>query len=293
MTTGAPDGSPGHEAADDRGRPAVRYTLNDNQVAGDRLELLARIFGPASVALLRRGAPAGGPPGLAVDLGCGPGHTTRMIARTLAPGETVGLDASAAFVERAASETERDVQAHGPLPSGVRFVHHDVTQLPWPVPPADLVFARYLLAHLPRPALVVRDWGTGLASGGRLLLDEVERIDIDVPAFATYLEVSGAMIRAQGAELYVGQALRDLEPVEGLDLVESATATISPTTDEVARLFAMNLATWRHDPWIVDHVDPDVIATLATDLDALHGVERRGEIVWTHRQLVLERTAGR
>lgn len=289
MTTGDPDGSPGGEAADDRSRPAVRYTLGDNQVAGDRLGLLARVFGPASVALLRRGAPAGGPPGLAVDLGCGPGHTTRMVARTLGPTETIGLDASAAFVDRAAEETDRDVQANGPLPSQVRFVHHDVTRLPWPVPPADLVFARYLLAHLPEPASVVASWGTGLAPGGRLLLDEVERIDVEVPAFATYLEVSGEMIRAQGAELYVGQALRDLGTIDGLDLVESTTATISPTVDEVARLFAMNLATWRHDPWILEHVDPRVVGTLADDLDARLGDERRGEIVWTHRQLVLER----
>ena len=116
-----------------------------------------------------------------------------------------------------------------------------------------------------------------------------ERIDVEVPAFATYLEVSGEMIRAQGAELYVGQALRDLGTIDGLDLVESTTATISPTVDEVARLFAMNLATWRHDPWIVEHVDPQVVATLADDLDARSGDERRGEIVWTDRQLVLER----
>jgi len=97
------------------------------------------------------------------------------------------------------------------------------------------------------------------------------------------------MIRAQGAELYVGQALRDLGSVDGLELVDSSTATISPTVDEVARLFAMNLATWRHDPWVVEHVDADVVTALAADLDALHGIERRGEIVWTHRQLVLER----
>ena len=280
--------------ADDR---ETRYTLGDNQLAGDRLALLARVFGPASEALLRRGAPSGapsggppgGPPGLAVDLGCGPGHTTRLVARTLAPTETVGLDASAAFVARAAEESTADEAAHGPLPGTVRFVHHDVTQLPWPVPPADVAFARYLLAHLPSPSSVVAAWGTGLAPGGRLLLDEVERIVVEVPAFATYLEVSGEMIRAQGAELSVGQALRDLGPVDGLELVDSSTATISPTVDEVARLFAMNLATWRHDPWIVEHVDPQVVATLADDLDARSGDERRGEIVWTHRQLVLER----
>lgn len=271
----------------------TRYTLGDNQLAGDRLAILARVFGPASEALLRRGAPAAGAPGLAVDLGCGPGHTTRMIARTLAPTETVGLDASATFVARAAEESVADEAAHGPLPGIVRFVHHDVTQLPWPVPRADLVFARYLLAHLPAPASVVASWGTGLAAGGRLLLDEVERIDVEVPAFATYLEVSGEMIRAQGAELYVGQALRDLGPVDGLELVESSTATIAPTVDEVARLFAMNLATWRHDPWVVEHVDHEIIATLAADLDAPHADERRGEIVWTHRQLVLERPGSR
>jgi SAM-dependent methyltransferase len=267
------------------------YALGDNPLAGDRLALLADVFGPTSEALIRAHAPTR--PEMAVDLGCGPGHTTRMLARALQPARTVGLDASSAFVERAAGpETEADVARHGPLPGSVTYRVHNCTRVPWPVPPAPVAFARYLLAHLPDPAGVVDIWCSALAPGGRLLLDEVEHIDTDVRAFATYLEVSGAMIRHHGAELYVGRVLRDLSPPDGCEIVVSRTATIGPTTTAVARLFAMNLVTWRHDPYVVAEVAGDRIDQLTADLDELVEVvdhPARGRITWTHRQLVLRR----
>lgn len=264
------------------------YALGDNPLAGDRLALLAEVFGPTSEALLRAHAPAR--PALAVDLGCGPGHTTRMLARAVRPTRTVGLDASSAFVERAAGpETDADVARNGPLPGSVTYRVHDCTRVPWPVPPAQVAFARYLLAHLPGPAGVVGGWCSALAPGGRLLLDEVEHIDTDVEAFATYLEVSGAMIRHHGAELYVGTVLRDLAPPDGCELVVSQTATVAPSTADVARLFAMNLVTWRHDPFVVAEVPPERIDRLAVDLGELEGDPTRGRITWTHRQLVLRR----
>ena len=93
-----------------------------------------------------------------------------------------------------------------------------------PVPPADVLFARYLLAHLPRPLEVVEAWGTQLARHGRLVLDEVERIDTSVSTFARYLEVAGAMIASYGADLYVGGVLRDADAPAGLQLLSSGTA---------------------------------------------------------------------
>lgn len=274
------------EAGADRSGPRPHYSLGDNRLAGDRLALLAEVFDPTSEAMLRAHAPVR--PRLAVDLGCGPGHTTRLVARTTRARETVGLDASAAFISRAVDETS-EVAAGGPPPGTIRFVHHDATTLPWPVPAADLVFARYLLTHLPDPVGTLGRWGSQLRRGGRLLVDEVERIDTDVEAFRTYLEVSGAMIAHYGAHLYVGRDLRDAGRVDGLATVASETATITPATDTVARLFAMNLVTWRHDPYVQRHVDPAVVDTLADALDALADAATTRRITWTHRQLVLER----
>lgn len=194
----------------------------------------------------------------------------------------VGLDASPAFVERAARRA--DAGAPG---ANVRFAVHDATRVPFPTPPADLILARYLLSHLPDPIDVVGRWVTQLAPGGRLLVDEVEAIDTDVAVFATYLDVSGRMIAAQGADLYVGGTLAAAASV-GAPVLHDAAVPVAPPTATVARLFGMNLATWPHDPWVVAHVPMAVLDELAAGLDHLATVDRRDEIVWRQRQVVYE-----
>ena len=57
--------------------PRDTYTFGDDEVAARRLELLAHVYEPPTRALLARWAPP--VVGLAVDLGCGPGHTTRLL----------------------------------------------------------------------------------------------------------------------------------------------------------------------------------------------------------------------
>lgn len=250
------------------------YTLGDSEVAGDRLALLSQVFDPTSRALLQAVGATGVE--LAVDLGCGPGHTTRLLAEVTRARQTIGLDRSPAFIRRAQAADE----------IGLAFVQHDVTAVPFPIPPADVLFARYLLAHLPSPLDVVQAWGTQLAPDGRLVLDEVEHIDTSVATFARYLEIAGTMIESYGADLYVGGCLREADAPAGLELVSSGTAVIAPSTSVVARIFAMNLATWRTDPWVTEHIDGAEIAHIDGGLHELAARDAHGEIVWTHRQVV-------
>ncbi len=133
----------------------ARYAYGDSVSAGDRLDLVARVFEPTSRRFLERAAPRG--PRLALDLGCGPGNTTRLIADALRPERTVGLDRSGPFLDRARQGS----------PPGVEFMEHDVFVTPFPIGPADVIFARLLLAHLPdRPDVVAR-WTAQLTLGRR------------------------------------------------------------------------------------------------------------------------------
>ena len=75
------------------------YTFGDNSRASARLRRLAEMYEPESRALLQRSGMSA--PRLAVDLGCGPGWSTRLLQNVLKPGRTVGLDASAAYIEEA------------------------------------------------------------------------------------------------------------------------------------------------------------------------------------------------
>jgi hypothetical protein len=57
------------------------YTFGDTSLAARRLALLADVFEPPSRAFLAEFTRvAGDQLDLAVDLGCGPGHSTRLVA---------------------------------------------------------------------------------------------------------------------------------------------------------------------------------------------------------------------
>jgi SAM-dependent methyltransferase len=259
--------------------PGPTYTFGDNPRAGDRLDLLARVFEPSSAALLERAATP--TPSLAVDLGCGPGHTTRLVAEITRAARTIGLDQSAAFIERArAGATD-----------GTSFAVHDVSTVPFPCKSPDLIFARYVLAHLPDPRATIVDWSNELAPAGRLVLDEIEDIATDEATFARYLEIVAQMMASRGGDLFTGRRLADPRPFDEEGSVHSQRATIAPPSSVVAQMFRMNLETWRADPWVTGNVGPADLEHLDRALSRLSTAQRVGEIVWTHRQLVYVRAA--
>jgi trans-aconitate 2-methyltransferase len=163
----------------DAAETPATYTYGDSAVAGDRLAVLASIFAPTTASFLRRDAQQG--PDLALDLGCGPGYTTALVHEVVSPVETIGLEQSEAFVLRARVE-----HATSERP-GLSFLPHDVTTTPFPTGPADLVFARYLLAHVLHPVATRDLWLTQVHPGGRLLVEEIDRIDTSIPTFERYL----------------------------------------------------------------------------------------------------------
>jgi trans-aconitate 2-methyltransferase len=249
------------------------YAFGDDRVAAERLALLHGVFGPASATLVRTWGP--GAVAVALDLGCGPGHTTRMLARACPGARVIGVDESASFVGDAA----RDVEV----------VRHDVTALPFPTPAPDLVYARFLLAHLAAPEACVAGWTGLLRDGGRVLLDEVESIDVRLPALASYLSTIAAVMHDEGHELFVGPALDAMAPRAGSERVFSEVVEVRPTTGEAARMFLPNLGVWRTRPAAKARADEETFDALADGLRGLADSDARGEIVWHMRQVVIER----
>jgi trans-aconitate 2-methyltransferase len=69
------------------------YAFGDSAPAARRLGLLADVFEPPSRAFLAEFTRvAGDQVDLAVDLGCGPGHSTRLVASVVGARRTLGLD---------------------------------------------------------------------------------------------------------------------------------------------------------------------------------------------------------
>lgn len=251
-----------------------RYTFGDDDVAVRRMGLVAGVFEPTSRALLGRAAAAlGGRPRRAVDLGCGPGHTTRLIAEVVRPRRLVGLDASDRYLAAARAATE------DPL---VGYARHDATAVPFPGGPADLIHARLLLAHLPDPPGLVAAWRGQLRPGGVLVVDEVERIGAPPGVLRTYEDLVTALVAAEGGPMAAGPLLAPL----------GGTCVPMPVDGAVAaRIFALNLAAWGDDAVARGLATPGEVAGIAAGLDTVAAGPAGGPTVdWVLRQLVLPAT---
>lgn len=262
----------------DRDQKDTAYAFGDGELAARRLDLVAEVFAPTSRAFL---AEVDFRPRLALDLGSGPGHTTYLIADTLEPMKTVGIETSIAFLS-AAQATTRD--------SSVSFVEHDATRIPLPLRDPDLIYARFLLSHLPRPEASVVDWVTQLRPGGLLLIEEVKWIRTEHPVLGAYLEIVEAMMANRGHELYVGARLNAISEEDGWRRRSSRVARSRPSAAQAARMFSMNLANWRGDPFVRETYSSETIDRLEDGLSELSASQSEEEIVWGLRQMVIERT---
>jgi SAM-dependent methyltransferase len=260
------------------GMNGVDYTFGDSELAARRLALVAATFAKTTrqFLLTRTGAA----PGFAVDLGCGPGYTTELIRATVGPARVLAVDVSPAFVAAAAKQLADD---------HTRFLCADVLDLPLDVTDADLIFTRMLLTHLRYPLAAIDLWRGRLSERGVLLLEEVESIATEEPALAGYLELQREMLAANGNLLEIGPQL-DKELAGNPALRSSEVAEFSPPPAIAARMFAMNLETWRGRPEVTDAHDTDELDALAADLGRIaEGAGEAVPITWRMRQIVLTR----
>jgi trans-aconitate 2-methyltransferase len=256
---------------------SAEYTFGDSERAARRLELVARVFEAGSAAFLR--AHGRRDRELALDLGCGPGHTTELLLRTLAPVRTLGIEASAEFGALAAQ------RLHGR--AGV--VIADVRTLPEQLSGADLIYARLLLTHLAQPLAAVAVWRTRLAPTGVVLLEEVEAIETDDPVLADYLALQRAMLAGRGHALEIGPRLHAALGAE--PGVVSELGICRPALRDAAAMFALNLPSWRHRPEVAARRSSAQLDALAAALEDRAGAGEDDPagpaITWRMRRLVL------
>jgi SAM-dependent methyltransferase len=235
------------------------------------------VFAPSTRAFLRTSV--SGEPSLVLDLGCGPGYTTHFLAETLPGGRAVGLDHSEHFISLARQTVTQRVS----------FQVHDVTQVPFPTGPADLLYCRFLLTHLQDPEAVVARWMDQLRPGGLLLMEETEGIQTEIAAFRTYLQIVEAMLADQSNTLYVGPTLDGLTS-PGRAMKRQSQIGCSPAAiGRAATMFWLNIQTWKHHPFVQAHYSLGVIQELEEELKALSSESNSDvAIEFGLRQLVFE-----
>lgn len=255
-----------------------RYLFGDSEVASRRLGVLAEVFAPSTRRLLLKSGLAR--PRLAVDLGCGPGYSTHLLAEVLGCDRVVGLDISRRFVSLAeATATDR-----------VSFRRHDVASLPFPLGPGDLLFSRFLLTHVREPETAVLRWASQLRPNGHLVLEEVEWIETTNAVFTTYTRIVEALLEHESNTLCIGPVLDGLGDFPLLRRRRSWLERLRVGNQDAATMFMLNLKAWKDHPFVQSNWAGSTTDRLEADLRALAAAPTPdAEIEWGLRQLVFER----
>lgn len=195
------------------------YILRGGDAGAERLRVLSLAMRPATLALLAR---AGLAPGMQVlDLGCGSGEVTLELARAVGGrGRVVGVELDGGVLAHA----RRQAEAAGRT---IEWRQDDAGALE-DEDAYDLVYARFLLSHLPDPAATLRRMTRALRPGGRLVVEDIDiAAHVHWPpsaAFRRYVELYAATARARGVDPAIGPRLPGLLLDAGLDDIEVAIA---------------------------------------------------------------------
>jgi trans-aconitate methyltransferase len=256
-------------------RAKVDYHFGDSDLAADRLRHLAEVFEPSTREFLGQlRVPSGA---RIADLGCGPGHTTRLLAEVFPTASARGFDKSKNFISLARAVA-------GPR---VAFEVADVT-VSLPGGPYELVYCRYLLTHVPDFRGAVALWSQQLAPGGRIAIEENEWIHTEEPAFSRYLSIVSAMLADAGQRLYVGAELGAIDNWPHLARAASELVAIGVSTRVAAGMFLPNLEIWRTADFVQKNYQAKEIDALKSDLEKLaEDPDLDGAITFGRRRLLL------
>ena len=253
----------------------MKYTFGTDEAAAERLEEIARFFNPPAVRFIREHVD--GPVASALDLGCGPGHTTAMLSSAVNCADVYGMDVSPQFLAMAAERFPH-----------CTFVEHDVTKTPFPLQPA-VMYVRFVLSHLRDAVGLVNRWTAQLPEGGRLLVDELESIETEVPVFQEYLAVNEGLVASQGATLYVGGLLA--EGMYDAEVLCNECAELPVRNFTVAAWFLPNTSTvWEEEPYVLERVPRARRKDIAAEIRHINeaGDARIGNH-WKMRRIVLRK----
>jgi trans-aconitate 2-methyltransferase len=233
-----------------------RYSFGDNRLAALRLEYLAAAFAPSSRRFLQGAKP--GRVELALDLGSAIGATTALVRDVTNAPRVLGYERSGNFLATARRQypelTFRDI---------------DVLSPAYPDREADLIYCRFLLTHIHRPADVLTTSVQHLRSGGRLLLEESAALFSPVPALSRYYDLVEQLQAHHGQETWIGKRLGALAAGVAGARATSVLQEIPVAAAAMARLHAMNLATWKADPFMMETHGLGALEDLEGELKAI------------------------
>ena len=189
--------------------PTGRYPIERRAGEIERLRVQAETIAADAEAMLER---IGVAPGWhCLDLGCGPGGITGMLARRVgAQGRVVGLDADPVFLEHARREA----------PANVEFVQGDAYRTGLPGASFDLVHVRFVASTAGEGQKLLREAIRLAKRGGFVAFQESDNSSLKCfpphPAWDRLSDAMAALLVKVGGNPRFGQGMYAMFHAEGL-----------------------------------------------------------------------------
>jgi SAM-dependent methyltransferase len=194
------------------------YALGTGDAEIIRLGLQHKMWSAAAFAIWER---AGIRAGHAVlDIGCGPGYTSRDLAGVVTPkGRVVAVDESARFIEHLQKRPP------GPAEAAIDAQLGDVQQLSLDADSFDAAYQRWVLCFVKDPDAAVRGVARALKRGGIFVSQDYmhyEGILLAPPSepFRRFVRVVAEAWRDHGGDTEIGMRLPTILAKHGLRTVE-------------------------------------------------------------------------
>lgn len=193
-----------------------KYVIRGGVQGRERLRLLSEVMGPFTRRLLAEvGVPAGS---RCLDVGCGGGDVTFELARAAGPtGRAVGVDIDETKLNIARQEAAQ----HGL--SNIEFKVGDVTQRE-PDELFDLIYARFLLTHLPDPGALLATLRRHTRVSGVVIVEDIDFrghfSEPGCPALVQYVDWYTKLVQRRGADPNIGPRLPRLLREAGFENVQ-------------------------------------------------------------------------
>jgi len=199
-------------------------TLSDPAGELERLETQARAGWRLELSYLQR---AGFKEGATfLDLGCGPGQTTLLLAHTFPQARIIGIDPDEGLLTRAVAQAEKTgVQSQCDFRTGRG------EDLPLADNEVDFCYARFVFQHLTDPLEVLKEMKRVTRPGGKILIMDVDDEGVVIhpePAgWKDFQRRAGEGQRLLGGDREVGRRLYALMLEAGLQSVCNDVAPIT------------------------------------------------------------------
>ncbi len=162
-----------------------------------------------------------------LDVGCGPGSITADLARRVAPGHVLGIDAAPGIIEAAAAEHVED---------NLEFAVGDVYALSLPDRSVDLVLAHQVLQHLADPVAALAEMGRVVTDNGVVAVRDADFGAFtwfpEDPVLTRWMALYHEITRRNGAQCDAGRRLLDWAHQAGFTRVEVSSANWTFATPE-------------------------------------------------------------